>query len=131
MATEDLGKCMTFTAGESLSSDQFKIVKLDTNGAVIKATAKTDVPVGILQNNPPSGGAASVCIEGKSKLIGGAALTIGAEVGADSLGMGTAITVAAGGTVYNYAAARVLVASGGSAGVTSVLVYNGGRPLLV
>lgn len=131
MATENLGKTLTFVAGETLTSDQYKIMKLDSSGNVVKATALTDRPIGILQNAPGSAGAAEVCIEGLSKMVFGGSVAILGLVGSDSAGKGTAITVAAGGTVYNYAVGQVTRIVTTAAGIGQVLVFGGGQPLLV
>lgn len=130
MATEDLGKCVTMTAGEDLSSAQYLVVKL-SGDTVVKATALTDRPFGILQNAPGSAGAAEVCILGKSKLVCGGSVASNALVGADSAGKGTAITVSAAGTTYNYAVGQVLTQATAANGIATVSVFPGGQPLLV
>lgn len=130
MAAEDLGKCVTMTAGEDLSSAQFLIVKL-SGSSVVKATGVTDRPFGILQNAPGNAGAAEVCISGKSKLVCGGSVAANALLGSDSAGKGTAITVAAGGTVYNYAVGIVIDQATAASGVAVVNVFGGGQPLLV
>lgn len=130
MASEDLGKVVTMVAGEDLSAAQYFVLKLSGN-TVVKATALTDRPFGILQNAPGSAGAAEVCISGKSKLVCGGSVASNALVGSDSAGKGTAITVAAGGTVYNYAVGIVLAQATAASGVATVAVFGGGQPLLV
>jgi hypothetical protein len=52
-----------FVAGEALTSDQYKAVVL-SSGAVIKCTSLGQSPLGILQNAPASGEAASVAYAG-------------------------------------------------------------------
>ena len=130
MATEDLGKCVTMVAGEDLSSAQYLFVKL-SGDTVVKAAAVTDRPFGVLQNKPGDGGAAEVCIGGKSKLICGGSVANNALLGADAAGKGTAITIDAAGTTYNYAGAQVLAQATAANGVATVLVIGGGQPLLV
>ena len=59
-----------FEAGEDLSSDQYRFVVL-SGGKVYRPNASTDKAIGILQNNPESGEAASVRRLGRSKLVAG------------------------------------------------------------
>lgn len=129
--TEQKTQCVSYNAGEDLSSAQFFLVKLDSSGNVVKAAAKTDRAIGILQNAPASGGPAEVCVGGKSKCVTGSALSVLDLVGSDSAGKGTVITLAAGGTVYNYAVGIVTVASGAADGFAQVQVFGGGQPILV
>jgi hypothetical protein len=59
----------------------------------------------------------------------GSAQAIGTQVGSDSAGKGTAITVAAGGTTYNYRVGIQLTATNAANGIAEVLLRPG--PLLV
>lgn len=59
-----------FEAGEDLSSDQYRFVIL-SSGKVYRPNATTDKAIGILQNDPESGEAASVRMFGISKLVAG------------------------------------------------------------
>jgi hypothetical protein len=83
----------TFVAAADLSAKQFYIVKLDSssNGIALSAAA-TDVHIGVLQNTPASGEAATVRFLGTSKVVAGAAITKGAYVAADSAGKAAATT---------------------------------------
>lgn len=74
----------SFFAGEDLSGDQFKFVKLDPNGNVIKCTGVTDQPVGVLQNDPASGEEASVMITGISKVNASGVLALNAVIATDA-----------------------------------------------
>ncbi len=78
----------TMTAGEDLSNDQFKFVKLSANRTVIKCTALTDRPIGVLQDDPLINQGATVRMIGISKLSSDAALAFGDLIGtsADSQG---------------------------------------------
>ncbi|MDX9785452.1 MAG: hypothetical protein RBT11_01655 [Desulfobacterales bacterium] len=67
MATENRVLDVSFEAAEDLSSDQYRIVVLDT-GKVRRPNATTDIPLGVLQNAPVSGAAASVRLIGISKI---------------------------------------------------------------
>lgn len=70
MATENNILKEAFPASEDLSSDQYRIMVLDA-GNVRRPNAATDIPLGILQNAPESGEAASVMLIGKSKIVFG------------------------------------------------------------
>ena len=132
MATENKGKCISLTATATLASSQFMFVKLGTTATnCVVCTGLTDRPIGIVQNAPIAGQPAEVMVSGVSKLVCGGSVALGALVGSDSAAKGTAITVAAGGTVYNYAGGLVLTGNTAANGVAEVLVFSGGQPLLV
>ena len=67
----------THTAQVDLSSWQFRVVQLGTTGAVDKADAVTDIPFGILQNDPAIGEVAIFATSGRSKAYAGEILAIG------------------------------------------------------
>lgn len=73
-----------FAAGEDLSNDQFKLMKLSADRTVIKTAAATDQVLGILQNNPKSGEQASVRLIGISKVVASAALAVNDLIGASA-----------------------------------------------
>ncbi len=68
MSTEQAILRESFEAAEDLSSDQFCIVVLDS-GKVRRPNAATDIPLGVLQNAPAAGEAASVMLIGRSKIV--------------------------------------------------------------
>ena len=68
---------VSFEAAGDLSSSQYKLVKLDGDGKVVIVAATSDVPVGVLQNAPASGGTASVLVCGVSKVSADAAIDEG------------------------------------------------------
>lgn len=89
MAYEIPGMVVTFICGAvSLVDQQFHFVKLSADNTVVICDAVTDVPVGVLQNDPDAAGkAASVMILGISKLqVGAVALTYGLNVGPNATG---------------------------------------------
>lgn len=65
-------------AGGDLSSSQFLMVKLDSNGDVVIASAAGEGVVGILQNAPASGAIAIVRVHGESRVIAGGSVAAGA-----------------------------------------------------
>lgn len=92
MAFHNRIEAVTKAAGADLSSHKFKIVELDGSGDVILANGA--VGYGVLQNIPEDGEAATVAIDGESKIIAGATLAIGDWITANSGGW--AVTVVSG-----------------------------------
>jgi ABC-type taurine transport system substrate-binding protein len=84
----------TFVAGADLSAKQYTFVKLNSSGQVIAAAAATDVPIGVLQNNPVSGAEASVLIVGGTKIVASAAATLGTALNFGTTSAGKAVTLA-------------------------------------
>lgn len=77
-------------AGADLSAYQFRPVKLaSTAGEVVAATAVTDIVIGILQNDPTDGQAASIAGVGSITLAkaGTSVLTAGAMLTVNSTGL--------------------------------------------
>ena len=77
MATENKLLDLSYEAAEDLSSNQYHFVVLGSDGKLRRLDSAAEVAYGILQNAPESGEAASVRIDGISKLAVSAALTIG------------------------------------------------------
>ena len=76
MAYDNAGGAISITlkAAADLSSSQFLFVKTDADGKVNVCTALTDRPIGVLQNKPTSGQAATVMVVGLTKIVTDAAL---------------------------------------------------------
>ena len=129
MAREQSLTCISVPAGADLRTKQYFHVKIDSSGNAVLGAAKTDEVAGILQNAPNTGEAASIAIGGRSKSVMGPAQPALTQVGSDANGRGTAITIAAGGTTYNYRSGVSLTASGAAGGIVEVLLKPG--PLLV
>lgn len=70
MSTENGILDVSYPAAEDLSSDQYRIVVLDTQ-QVRRPNATTDIGLGVLQNAPASGEAASIRVIGVSKIVFG------------------------------------------------------------
>lgn len=73
-------------AGGNLSSSQFLMVKLDSNGDAVIASAAGENVVGILQNAPASGAIAIVRVFGESRVIAGGSVAAGALFATTSAG---------------------------------------------
>ena len=82
MAYDNTAGAVTFsaTAAADLSASQYRLVQLTADNTVNLCTAITDIPVGVLQNKPASGRAASVLVAGISKLEAGATLAAGSTI---------------------------------------------------
>lgn len=83
MAHETALQSFSATAGADLSALQYTFVTLNSSGQVVAAAANS-LAAGVLQNNPLSGEAANVAMNGETKIKLGATLSPGAvvEVGA-------------------------------------------------
>lgn len=82
MATEGSQPLKTTAkAGADLSAKQYYFVKLNADNQVIVCAAATDIPCGVLQNNPVSGDAAEICVVGETKVSGDADLDAGHLIG--------------------------------------------------
>lgn len=125
MAIEGVQTLWSYTAGASLANAQYTFVKLNGTGdQVIQCSAVTDIPVGVLQDNPASGETATVCIFGLTKLVTGAAassgLAAGQQIGTDAAGAALAITP--GTDTTKYLVGRVLYASAAAAEYVSAFI---------
>jgi len=96
MANFTEGNYLTREAGADLSTKQYYIVKLDTNGKVVLASASTDKILGVLANAPVSGDPAVVRLinsVGTFKVkTANAGISQGARLTSDSSGLAIATT---------------------------------------
>lgn len=79
------GTDITLLAAADLSSSQYLAVVLGTSGITVASAAGADV-IGILQNDPPDGQAATVRVAGITKWIAGGTIARGARVASDAAG---------------------------------------------
>lgn len=111
--SNDLG-CESFVASGDLDTSQFHIVNIVGAHTVANAVIRTGY--GVLQNKPKTGEHATVAVEGTTKVIAGAAVSVGdlitsagsgfattvaSGVAGDKQVMGRAITAAASGSVFS------------------------------
>jgi hypothetical protein len=120
MSTENGILLESYEAAEDLSDDQYHFVVLNTSGKVRRPDGADEAPVGILQNAPESGEAASVMLIGRSKLVANAALSVGdfvgpEYVGAADAGKGSKVDISKG-------AAMVIEAASAEDDLASVLL---------
>lgn len=127
MAIELQGFKFTAIAGASLASAQYHFVKLSADMTVIETAALTDIPCGVLQNNPPSGGAAEVMVYGITKIVAGAApIAAGNLIGCDAAA--TAVVVDPDGAADNYYVGQVVIGCG--AGEIGSALVNCASPVI-
>lgn len=111
---------VTLVAGADLSSSQYKFVKLNANGAAVICDGATDVPIGVLQNNPASGAEASVLVVGGTKIVAGASLDEGAQIGTSSAGKAVALT--AGTDTTKYVVGTIITASAADGNIVTAVI---------
>ena len=82
------GILITLTAAADLSAKQYNFVKLDGNGDVVLTDASSagEIPIGVLQNAPTSGQAATVMIVSISKVEAGVAFDEGVKIACSDSG---------------------------------------------
>jgi hypothetical protein len=112
----------SFLAAEDLSTHQFKVMEL-SSGNVQRTNAITDVPIGVLQNDPASGGVADVMHDGVTRAVAGAAIAVGAKVACTAAGkVQTAATT-------QHVLGVALTAAAADGDIITVLLQMGGAPL--
>lgn len=120
MAISQRMTLLSFVAGADLSNKALHAVKLSQDNTVVPGTVGARC-VGILQNNPKQGHAATVCIGGISRAISGGAFNPGDLVTSDASGRivkggGTALGVAVSGAQGAGEEVSVLVSPQAAAG---------------
>lgn len=110
----------TAVAGADLSAKQYHYVKLNADNQVVICAAATDVPLGVLQNNPVSGDAAEICVVGETKLVGDADLDAGMLIGTSNDGQ--ADRKIPGTDTTEYINGMVKIGNGAAGGLITALV---------
>ena len=110
----------TASAGADLSAKQYYFVKMSADNTVILCSGATDVPIGVLQNDPASGEEASVLVVGGTKLVASAAIAAGLKIGTASTGKADAKV--AGTDTTEYTVGQVLLASGSDADILTAVI---------
>jgi len=91
----------TLTAAADLSDKQFHFVKLASATTVNVCTAITDLPIGILLNNPDTAGDQCIVqIFGIAKVVADGTITAGRWMGTSSDSQAAGITPGSDTTVY-------------------------------
>lgn len=110
-------------ASADLSAKQHYWVKISGPGTVDVCSAVTDLPCGILQNNPVAGREATVAMFGLSKAVGAAALTAGAIIGTAADGR-TAAKVPGTNTTH-FVCGQVIEGTGAANELATVMISLG------
>ena len=120
MALQEAVRSISRLAAADLTGSQFLLVDIDSDGKAALAGSTTRV-AGVLQNNPDTDQAATVAIAGVTKVISGAAITAGADVGSDAAGKAIAFVAPATGVVA-FKSGIALTAAGGADEVIDMLI---------
>jgi Uncharacterized conserved protein (DUF2190) len=121
MAAEVPGLTITLEAAADLSAAQYKFVKVTAANTVNVTTATTDKAVGVLQNKPAAAArAATVMVNGVTKMVAGAAVTAGALV------MSNASAQAVTATATNQALGIALSSVSNAGEIVTVLLKDFG-----
>jgi hypothetical protein len=94
-AYEDALTNVSLEADGDQSSNQYKFMKLGTDGIDVQDTSG-DPCVGVLQDKPGDGTMGAVAIAGITKVVAGAAVSRGADVQSDSQGVAVEASTTAG-----------------------------------
>jgi len=111
---------ISLEAAADLSAKQFYFVKVDSNGKAAVCAAATDVPIGVLQNDPTSGKIAEITVIGLTKISSDAALNEGDLIGTSADGQADAKTP--GTDTTNYVVGQMVTATGAAGVIGSALV---------
>lgn len=115
----------TLTAASSMSaaSQQFCVVKLVAGRKVVPVTAETDIPFGVLQNQPSEGQPALVAVAGHTKIrVGAVDLADTAILGVDATARARALTAGTGTTIYVLGRVLDIDAADNDGGLCSALI---------
>ena len=93
-------KIGTLKAYADLSAKQYHFVKMHSATQVTVCAAITDIPVGVLQNNPEAGEVAEVSFLGVTKLVADGTIAAGNSLGTSADGQADAIAAGTDTTVY-------------------------------
>lgn len=93
MATQSNGVDITLLAAADLTGKQFHFVKVDSAGKAALA-ALGENAVGVLQNKPNTGQAATIRVFGRSKMVADAAVAAGASIKSSSDAQGATASAA-------------------------------------
>jgi hypothetical protein len=107
------------SASADLSAKQFYFVKMSGEKTVTVCAATTDKPVGVLQNAPTSGQAATVWAFGVTKVSGDADLNFGDSIGTSVDGEAAAYTAT---DTTKYIVGQVIEGNGAAHGLVTAVI---------
>lgn len=117
MAYKNYQETLTFKAASDFSDDQFAIVELTANAHEVELGAAGE-GLGVVQNHPQSGEAATVALAGVTKVKCGGAVSVGQKLTSAATGWAALVTSGALPTRY---IGRALTAAA-SGGVATMLI---------
>lgn len=121
MAYENLGKTISLPAAADHSSNQFKFVKVDSNGRAALCSVLGERVDGVLQDKPSAIGQAGSVMVG----VGVTKITLGATLAAGAL-----VTTSAAGVAVaaqsGYSPSGKLLEGGDATNVVAMIFYPGG-----
>lgn len=121
MATQGNQIRESFVAGADLSTKQFTFVKMNTTDRTVVNTVDGEAAIGVLINDPASGGAATVVTHGRVIVeVGAGGLTAGDNVASDL--NGEAITAATADVIVG-----VCVDGAAAGGRATIDFFRGGN----
>lgn len=107
-------------AGADLSSHQHKFVKVADDGDVELCSAITDVPIGVLQNDPEAGEVCEIMVIGMSKVEAGEALDERDLIGTAADGQAEIVTP--GSDTTQFIVGQVVTPAGAAGEVASAMI---------
>lgn len=107
-------------AGADLSAAQYRAVKGNGSGNYIQCAVAGERAVGVLQNKPTSGKAATIAVRGITKMVAGAAVALNSEVMSDN--QGRAVVATTGLQIIG----RAVIAAGAAGEIISVALDSRG-----
>jgi len=116
---------ITLEAAADLSAKQYHFVKVDADGKAAACNGATDVPIGVLQNDPTAGQTCEIVVVGVTKISSDAALDEGNLIGTSGDGQADAKTV--GSDTTEYVVGQMMTATG-AAGVIGTALVNCANP---
>ena len=111
---------VTLVAGADLSTKQYTFVKLDSSGQAVTCSSATDIPIGVLQNAPTSGQEAEVLVVGGTKIVAGAAIGEGAQIGTSTAAK--AVALVAGTDTTKYVVGTLITESAADANIVTAVI---------
>jgi hypothetical protein len=120
VAYEIPGFSFTLVAGEDLTSSQFCAVDVEVSTGNVILPTKGERAIGVIQNKPDDGEAATIVVTGVTKVL----------VGVGGLIAGNNVTVDDDGTIIQAASGDrclgIALSTGAEASLQTVLLLNGG-----
>lgn len=130
MAIDFGGLDITYSAGESLATHQYRFVHLENDTQVTMLDSGTEWAVGILQNAPASGEAAVVRVTGTSKLVMNQAVAVGDKIKTEYVGAADNGKGDKSVSSEDYIQGVCIMAAGAEDDVGGVLLVNTQWPLI-